>query len=72
MPSKGRQRGEVTGGGTKSWEKWARQVAAGLENCRRCGNLITPDEPWDLDHTDDRTDYYGPSGPATMLPLGTG
>lgn len=31
---------------------WAPQVARGLVKCRRCDDLIDPDEPWDLGHPD--------------------
>jgi hypothetical protein len=41
--------------------QWAKRVAAGDVNCARCGQPIRPDEPWDLDHTPDRTGYLGPS-----------
>lgn len=40
---------------------WARKVAAGSVLCARCGKLIFPGAEWDLDHTDDRSDYLGPS-----------
>ena len=40
---------------------WARKVASGRVNCARCGERISPLEPWDLDHTDDRAGYLGPS-----------
>src|SRR5215216_2030848 len=33
-------------------QKVAREVAAGLATCARCGYLIQPDEPWDLGHDD--------------------
>jgi hypothetical protein len=36
-------------------------VAAGLCSCSRCGQLIRPDEQWDLDHTQDRRGYLGAS-----------
>ena len=42
-------------------QSWARQVAAGIVNCARCGHAIDPSEPWDLGHDDfDRTSYQGP------------
>ena len=40
---------------------WARQVQAGLVCWARCGLRIPPGTPWDLDHTDDRRGYLGPS-----------
>jgi hypothetical protein len=41
--------------------RWAREVAAGLVHCARCGGFIYPDEPWDLGHVDgDRSRYSGP------------
>jgi hypothetical protein len=40
----------------------APQVATGTVRCARCGVLIAPNEPWDLDHDDfDRTVYLGAS-----------
>ena len=36
--------------------RWEPQVKTGTVPCRRCGELIRPDEPWDLGHDDlDRT-----------------
>jgi hypothetical protein len=42
----------------KSW--WPIVMAGGV-GCARCGGLIAPGEAWDLDHTDDRRSYRGPS-----------
>ena len=39
----------------------APSVASGSMKCSRCGELIQPDEPWDLDHADSRLGYLGPS-----------
>jgi hypothetical protein len=39
-----------------------RRVQAGGVLCARCGLLIVPGSPWDLDHDDaDRSRYLGPS-----------
>lgn len=39
----------------------ARIVALGTAKCARCGDVIHPDEGWDLGHDDhDRTRYTGP------------
>ena len=37
------------------------QVDAGLAVCSICGGGINPTDPWDADHTDDRTGYRGPA-----------
>jgi hypothetical protein len=34
-------------------------VASGSASCTRCGQVIEPNEPWDLDHRDDRLGYNG-------------
>lgn len=40
---------------------WAPKVAGGKVNCWRCGQRISPLEPWDLGHDDlDRGTYRGP------------
>lgn len=37
-------------------------VAAGGAKCSRCGELIAPGSPWDLDHDDhDKSRYLGPA-----------
>jgi hypothetical protein len=42
-------------------KRWALEVATGQVPCARCGELIRPDEPWDLGHDDhDRSKYTGP------------
>jgi len=38
-----------------------RAVDAGTAQCSICGGPISPHEPWDADHTDDRTGYRGPA-----------
>jgi hypothetical protein len=41
--------------------RWARGVARGEVDCARCGEPISPEEPWDLGHVDGgRTRYSGP------------
>lgn len=41
--------------------QWAPKVATGTVTCWRCGELIAPDDPWDLGHDDDdRSIYRGP------------
>jgi hypothetical protein len=36
-------------------------VASGLAVCSRCGERIEAGAPFDLDHSDDRSSYLGPS-----------
>ncbi len=36
----------------KDRQRWTPRVALGIVPCRRCGELIRPDEPWDLGHDD--------------------
>ena len=38
-------------------EQWAPIVAQGKTPCRRCREVIKPDEPWDLGHPDADCDY---------------
>lgn len=40
---------------------WSAIVDTGSALCARCGKPIQPGTAWDLDHTDDRTGYRGPS-----------
>ncbi|HXH58457.1 hypothetical protein [Iamia sp.] len=40
---------------------WASRVANGTIRCARCQQPIGGDQPWALDHTDDRSGYLGPS-----------
>jgi hypothetical protein len=42
-------------------KRWAREVAAGVVLCARCGRLIAPGTPWDLDHAPGKVGYLGPS-----------
>ena len=41
--------------------KWARLVKTGDALCVFCEAPIAADEPWDLDHTEDRTGWRGPA-----------
>jgi hypothetical protein len=45
----------------KERAKWKPYVDAGMCICPRCGQPIQPGSLWDLDHTDDRAGYLGPS-----------
>ncbi len=36
-------------------------VDAGQAACSRCGRMIAPGTPWDLDHTPDRLGWLGPA-----------
>jgi hypothetical protein len=50
---------------------WAAKITQqGGIPCARCGQPINPGDPWDLDHTDDRTAYLGPSHPACNAAAG--
>jgi hypothetical protein len=40
--------------------RWERRGVVGL-TCPRCEQPILPGDDWDLDHTDDRRGYLGPS-----------
>lgn len=40
---------------------WGAVVQAGGVDCSRCGRPIVPGEPWDLDHSEDRSRYNGPA-----------
>lgn len=40
--------------------QWAPRVEAGVVDCARCGERITPGEPWDLGHVDGKRAYSGP------------
>jgi hypothetical protein len=42
-------------------ERAKRLVDAGRAFCARCGGYIVPGEPFDLDHSPDRSYYLGPS-----------
>lgn len=39
--------------------QWKTKVDAGGVLCCLCSTEIQPDEPWHLDHTEDRTSYRG-------------
>ena len=42
-------------------KRWAGRVELGGVKCARCGELISPLEPWDLGHVDgSKTKYNGP------------
>ncbi|MDO4240763.1 hypothetical protein [Micrococcus sp.] len=41
--------------------KYLPLVAAGRAVCARCGERIEPQDLWELDHSDDRSTYIGPS-----------
>jgi len=42
-------------------QRMQRMVDAGQAVCSICSGHINPGEPWDADHTDDRTGYRGPA-----------
>lgn len=39
---------------------WLPRVATGKVACPKCGETIQRGEPWDLGHTDARTEWTGP------------
>lgn len=41
--------------------RWVPKVDAGLVDCARCGQLLEPGRPWDLDHDQERTGWSGPA-----------
>lgn len=41
--------------------QWQTVVDNGMAACTRCGTIIAPGQPWDLDHDDNRTTYRGVS-----------
>lgn len=42
-------------------QQWAKRIAQGGVKCWRCGQVLTPGEPWELGHDDyDRSVYRGP------------
>lgn len=42
--------------------QWQTRITRGdLIPCSRCGHPITPGQPWDLDHADNRRAYLGPA-----------
>lgn len=40
-------------------KRWETVVKQGDAVCTRCQKPLAPDDPFDLDHTDDRTGYLG-------------
>lgn len=50
--------------------RWASAVRRGGVYCSRCHEPIAPDEPWHLDHSDDRSRYLGPSHARCNLAAG--
>lgn len=41
-------------------EQYEPLVQSGRAICPRCGESINPDSPWDLGHSNDRTQHTGP------------
>jgi hypothetical protein len=48
-------------------KQWAHRISIVPIPCVRCGEAITTEDKWHLDHTDDRTDYLGPSHAACNI-----
>jgi hypothetical protein len=41
--------------------RWQHLLAQGAQPvCKRCGQIVKPDQAWDLGHSDDRTRWTGP------------
>lgn len=47
--------------------KWAKRVAAGVVNCKRCRTWINPAEAWHLDHDDTDRNSLSLAAPSHAL-----